>query len=125
MKKLKYLIAIFLIIYTGLYQELYAEQLSTNLPRVINEPNISEFTNYGVSEIIFSERKYGKDGHWYANLGYYARDMNARLYNDGSRLCKLEVMTGNVTPLLDDPLGTIRDPVVHYDGKTILFSYRD
>ena len=32
--------------------------------------------------------------------------------------------TGQVTVLLDDPQGGVRDPQVHYDGRTILFSYR-
>ena len=40
------------------------------------------------------------------------------------RLCKLNIETGEVTVLLDDPKGTIRDPQVHYNGEKILFSYR-
>ena len=40
------------------------------------------------------------------------------------RLAKIDVRSGNVTVLLDDPEGAVRDPVVHYDGKTIVFSYR-
>ena len=43
---------------------------------------------------------------------------------DGSRLCKLNLRTRQVTVLLDDPQGGIRDPRVHYDGGKILFSYR-
>jgi hypothetical protein len=82
------------------------------------------FAGFGVEEIVFSERPYGVDGHWYANFAYYAKDASAKTYLGGSRLCKLDVASGNVAELLADPGGTIRDPVVHYDGKTILFSYR-
>ena len=42
----------------------------------------------------------------------------------GGGLYALNVKTGAVHPLLEDPEGTVRDPHVHYDGKKILFSYR-
>jgi hypothetical protein len=92
----------------------------------------------GVEEIVFAMRKLGPDGHWYANISYYADDnptdkisksalyhKDKRVtYRPGGRLCKLNVETGEVVTLIDDPLGGVRDPVVHYDGKTILFSWR-
>jgi len=77
-----------------------------------------------VEEIVFAARPPSIDPHWYANFGHYAYDENARPYRDGGRLCKLDVGSGQVTTLLDDPGGTVRDPVVHYNGETILFSYR-
>ncbi len=40
------------------------------------------------------------------------------------RLCRLNLRTGKLTVLLDDPEGSVRDPQVHYDGRKILFSYR-
>ncbi|TWU65104.1 PD40 domain-containing protein [Crateriforma conspicua] len=77
-----------------------------------------------VAEIVFAERSLNYDGHWYANFGYYADDRDRKAYGDLGRLAKLDVATGKVTILLDDPKGAVRDPVVHYDGQTIVFSYR-
>ncbi len=77
-----------------------------------------------VDEIVFAMRKPGKDGHWYANFSYYAADKERLAYEQGGRLCKLNVKTGEVTVLIDDPKGGVRDPHLHYDGKKILFSYR-
>ncbi|MCK5175342.1 MAG: hypothetical protein KAR47_18250, partial [Planctomycetes bacterium] len=92
----------------------------------------------GVEEVVFAVRKSGPDGHWYANIGYYSHDdvehpknkpavyHNGKrvTYRQGGKLCKFNVRTGEVTFLVDDPLGGVRDPVVHYDGRTILFSWR-
>ena len=81
----------------------------------------------GVEEIVFAERAPGRDpsGHYYANFGYSCIDPARWLHgSDGGKLCKLNVPTGDVTVLLDDPDGAVRDPRVHYDGKRILFSYR-
>jgi Hydrazine synthase alpha subunit middle domain len=75
-------------------------------------------------QIVFAVRQPGRDGHWYANFSYYAEDENRSAYGDGGRLCKLDVATGQVTVLLDDPKGGVRDPQVHYDGGKVLFSYR-
>lgn len=78
----------------------------------------------GVEEIVFACRQLHTDGHWYANFGYYAENAERKAYRAMGRLCKLNIRTGKVTTLLDDPKGTIRDPQVHYNGKKILFSYR-
>ncbi|MHC4996516.1 MAG: HzsA-related protein, partial [Planctomycetota bacterium] len=64
------------------------------------------------------------DGHWYANIGYYAHDENEKVFSSGSQLCVLDLKTGQVNTLLKDDRGTFRDPAVHYDGAKILFSYR-
>ena len=84
----------------------------------------------GVRDIVFAVRKVVPE-HWYANFSYYASDEgksyfgNAnKLYRDGARLCLLNLATGAVTTLLDDPQGGVRDPQVDYDAKKILFSYR-
>jgi len=77
-----------------------------------------------VEEVVFAVRSRVADGHWYANIGYWGPDCNRKMYGKGGRLCKLNVRTGKLTALLDDPEGAVRDPVVHYDGKRILFSYR-
>ncbi|NQT83917.1 PD40 domain-containing protein [bacterium] len=77
-----------------------------------------------VDEIIFACRQLNYDPHWYANFGYYAENAERKAYRAMGRLCKLNLRTGKVTPLLDDPKGTVRDPQVHYDGRKIIFSYR-
>ncbi|MCP4640533.1 MAG: hypothetical protein GY851_08875, partial [bacterium] len=79
----------------------------------------------GAEEIVFVERALYKDGHYYANFGGWSDDPNRYLYPpDGSRLCTINLRTKDVTVLLDDPGGNIRDPRVHYDGGKILFAYR-
>ena len=78
----------------------------------------------GVDEIVFALRQPGKDEHWYANFSHYAHSETKTTYGNGGKLCRLELATGKVTALVDDKEGGIRDPVVHYDGRKILFSYR-
>lgn len=79
----------------------------------------------GVNEVIFAARRANDtDGHWYANLGYYAHDPNRKAWAEGTRLYRYHLGTRTLTTLLDDPRGGIRDPQVHYDGHTILFAYR-
>ena len=90
----------------------------------------------GCDEIVFAQRVSGRD-HWYGNFGHYCEtespytdraiikqgDMRYA-FGNGGRLCRLNLRTGKLTVLLDDPEGGIRDPNVHYDGKKILLSYR-
>ncbi|HXP62983.1 MAG TPA: hypothetical protein VN829_20955 [Dongiaceae bacterium] len=79
----------------------------------------------GAEEFVFAARKMNEtDGHWYANIGYYAHDPNRKAWREGARLYRWSIATGKLTTLLDDPRGGIRDPQVNYDGKQILFSYR-
>ena len=81
----------------------------------------------GCEEIVFAERGPGRDpaGHYYANFGYACTDPSRWLHSvDGGRLCKLNLRTGELTALVDDPGGAVRDPIVHYDARRILFSYR-
>ena len=79
-----------------------------------------------VGEIVYAVRPLARDGHWYANLGYFIESPNRPAFGQGgiSKLCKYNVGTGKTTVLLEDPTGGIRDPQVHYDAKKILFSYR-
>lgn len=78
-----------------------------------------------VEELVFALRKPNEtDGHWYANIGYYAHDRERKAWREGGRLVRWQIGTGRVTALLDDPRGGVRDPQVHYDGQKILFSYR-
>jgi len=78
----------------------------------------------GLREILFAAREPGPDGHWYANFSYYAEGERRVAYRNHGRLAALDLETGRVRMLLEDPEGTIRDPAVHYDGRTILFSWR-
>jgi hypothetical protein len=77
-----------------------------------------------VKEIVFALRQPGKDGHWYANFSHYSYEEDKPAYGNGGKLCRLDLATGKVQALVDDPAGGVRDPVVHYDGGKILFSYR-
>ncbi len=77
-----------------------------------------------VDEVIFAARALGGDGHWYANFGNYGPEPERKAYAEGAKLYRLNLRTGNLITLLADEKGGIRDPQVHYDGKTILFSYR-
>ena len=78
----------------------------------------------GVNEIVFAVRQVDSDGHWYANFSYWSDRPERKLYHPGGRLCVLNVKSGKVKCLINDPKGGVRDPHVHYDGKKILFSYR-
>ncbi|HNY29172.1 MAG TPA: hypothetical protein PKH31_17505, partial [Candidatus Sumerlaeota bacterium] len=91
-------------------------------PPVIAKETILQ--NLGTDEIVFACRQVGDDPHWYANFSYYAADTNRKAYRSQGRLCKLNVRTGEVKTLVDDPQGSVRDPQVHYDGQKILFSWR-
>ena len=79
----------------------------------------------GVEEIVFAVRAFGTDGHYYANFGHFDNNPRKWAYGPpGGKLCKLDLRTGKVSVLLDDPEGGVRDPCVHYEGRKILFSYR-
>jgi hypothetical protein len=90
----------------------------------------------GLDEIVFAVRVSGRD-HWYVSFGNYSCDYGPPKdqgfkkedgvywgYGEGGRLCRLNLRTGRLKVLLDDPKGGVRDPQVHYDGQKILFSYR-
>ena len=79
----------------------------------------------GAEEIVFAVRNLYSDGHYYANFGHWSLNPDQMMYAPGgAKLCKLNLRTGAVMALLDDPQGSVRDPCVHYDGDRILFSYR-
>jgi hypothetical protein len=78
-----------------------------------------------VREIVFAVRAPGHDPHWYANFGSWSSEPERKLYGgQGGKLCRLDLATGRLATLVDDPQGDVRDPVVDYDGRTVLFSYR-
>jgi len=76
------------------------------------------------AEVILAARQPGKDGHWYANFSYYAPSPDRLTYGPGGKLYRLDLATGRLRTLLDDPKGGVRDPQVHYDGRRIVFAYR-
>ncbi|MDA1273987.1 MAG: hypothetical protein O2960_08035 [Verrucomicrobia bacterium] len=79
----------------------------------------------GVESLVFAARAVNPtDGHWYANFGYYSHDPNRKAYAEGAKLYRLNLRTRELTALLVDQTGGIRDPQVSYDGRRILFSYR-
>jgi len=78
----------------------------------------------GVKAVVFAVRTLAPDGHWYANFSHYADSEERTTYGKGGRLCRLDLPQRALVTLLDDPEGAVRDPNVHYDGQTIVFSYR-
>jgi hypothetical protein len=89
-----------------------------------------------VDEIVFAVRTSVRR-HYYENFGYSiiprgqyplpdsgADAPGTPLFASGGRLCKLNLRTGELTVLLNNPQGGVRDPQVHYEGEKILFSYR-
>lgn len=76
-----------------------------------------------VEEIVFAARTVFSE-HWYANFGYFSPAGERPCYGRGGRLCKLNLRTGKLTLLVNDPEGAVRDPCVDYDGRRIVFSYR-
>lgn len=110
------------------------------VPEEIPAPNLLtgflEGPMAGVDEIIFAERVTGFD-HYYATFGFLSSTVREYppqcgiegeqfppRFGEGGRLVRYHLGTGERTVLLEDPSGGIRDPRVHYDGRTILFSYR-
>jgi hypothetical protein len=79
----------------------------------------------GVEEVVFAQRTMTGGIHWYDNVGSHSKGggSSARGSKMG-KLCVLNLRTGQVRTLLDDPKGAVRDPAVHYDGKRIVFGYR-
>jgi hypothetical protein len=78
-----------------------------------------------VDSIVFAARALNPtDGHWYANFGYYSHDPDRKAYAEGTKLYRLDLRTRQLTALLADVRGGVRDPQVSYDGKKVLFSYR-
>jgi len=65
-----------------------------------------------------------EDGHWYANISYFAQDEDHKTCVRGSGMYIYDVQHDTERPLLEDKDGALRDPAVHYDGERILFSWR-
>lgn len=94
-----------------------------------SERGLERLARLGIKRVVFVTRLSYNDPHWYANIGYFCDDENHKAYAgngkpDESKLYELNTQTGQIRVLLDGKGGGIRDPEVHYDGRTILFSYR-
>jgi len=77
----------------------------------------------GVEEVIFAERG-GTGWHWYETFGYVCQNPErSKAPGGGGKLLALNVRTGAVRTILEDPGAAIRDSVVSWDGQRILFSY--
>ena len=92
--------------------------------RAAREKLRTRLRDNGVDEIVFASRPLYPDGHWYANISYFAQDENLKTYAKGGGVYIYRMGTNQTVPLIEDAEGTLRDPAVHYDGKTILFSWR-
>jgi hypothetical protein len=103
----------------------------------LRERALAALERAGTMECVVAVRRSVPDGHWYANIGYYAeRDRGSHIeeagFEDGRNLAWLpggqllavNLATGAIRELVNDPLGGVRDPFVEGDGRTILFSYR-
>jgi hypothetical protein len=78
----------------------------------------------GPQTVLFVERPLARtfaDTHWYAN--HPAPRPPKISFRVTTRLCRLDLAIGKQQVVLESPDGWIRDPAVHYDGRTILFSY--
>ena len=87
---------------------------------------LEEFRNAGMpEEILFCTRKPSTDGHWYANVGFYAQacQNSPFLKHSGGKLCIYNTRTKECRTIFEDPEGNIRDPQIHYDCEKLVFSY--
>ncbi len=75
--------------------------------------------------LVFAKH-YNMGGSHYAYTEGQSDAQAERHFVAGSALCLLEMRGthGEVTTLLDDPCGVIRNPDVSYDGKRILFAWK-
>ena len=78
-----------------------------------------------IDQVVFAVRPFAPDGHYYANFGYYCFDPTQKAYSQGGgALYRLNFRTGQLTTLVDDSEGGVRDPHLRHDGQRIVFSYR-
>ncbi|MHC4741047.1 MAG: HzsA-related protein, partial [Planctomycetota bacterium] len=96
---------------------------------VLAEKGVGVLAEAGVERVVFVTRLGYKDPHWYANIGYFCDNENEKAYAgdgkpDNSKLYVLNTRRNQTEVLFDAKGGGVRDAAVHYDGKTVLFSYR-
>mgnify|MGYP006282265809 FL=1 len=77
-----------------------------------------------IEEIVFAVRQRGP-GHFYETFGHDFRLPDRFSHSPGGgRMCRLNLRTGEVSVILDDPEGAVRDPYLSYDARKMLFSWR-
>ncbi|MCP4379221.1 MAG: hypothetical protein GY794_23995, partial [bacterium] len=81
--------------------------------------------NATTKRIVFTKH-YNMGGSHYAYTEGLSDAQHERVFIPGSALCVLEIKgtKTEVTTLINDPKGVIRDPDVSYDGKRILFAWK-
>ena len=111
------------------YIDLYDSDARPVLPGV-SAPPVDELRDklfagaFGAfDEIVFATRTHRRE-HWYANFGYYCYGRSHNILNRQGRLVAYNLRTKSFRTLFEDIAGAVRDPCVHYDGRTILFSCR-
>ncbi len=78
-----------------------------------------------VEEIVFAMRGSSREWHFFASTGYDCADPTKEYWSTGpGALMAMNLHTGDVRIIMDDPKGAVRYPCVSYDGKKIVFSYR-
>ena len=113
------------------YIDLYDTDEKPSVPGLRpSAPSVAELREklfagaYGkFDEVVFATRTHRRE-HWYANFGYYCYGSSHAILNRQGRLVAYNVRTRSFRTILEDIAGAVRDPCVHYDGRTILFSYR-
>jgi hypothetical protein len=76
-------------------------------------------------EILFVERnQYLPDHHNTATI-FQTGEINTGSFRGGAALKALNTETGDVRVIFETENGSIRDPEVSFDGKKIIFSYRE
>ena len=100
------------------------EPLAEDVRAIQQEVPRYRILSLGVGEIVFAVRDKARGYHWYESFGYWCDSPDDWNIQNHGRLAKMDMRTGEVTDILADPEGGVRDPCVHYDGRKILFSYR-
>jgi len=77
------------------------------------------------NRFVFTKH-YNLGGSHYAYTEGQSDAQNERHFHPGSALCVCDLSrgSGQITVLLEDPEGVIRDPDVSWDGRRILFSWK-
>ncbi len=101
------------------FSVLHREALAAN-PLVCEAPIVFVVrkqyrSHYHAVDMMFSSDEYNWD----------RRKMHRELFTGGGAMKTLDVKTGTVRTLVDTPEGVVRDPDVHFDGRSIVFAKRD
>ena len=75
-------------------------------------------------QILFVVRPQFANEHGPDETMFQSNEHNARFFAGRGALQVLDLATGQTRTLLEVPQGIARDPVVHFDGRRILFSMR-